>query len=189
MIESRVAGAVVGLSKVGGLAGNMNRGGVILRCAADCEVVAEQTAGGLVGDGLFAHGAWITDSYVRGSVAGSPAGGLLGVTADTRILNCYVACEMIPMTPQTGTTAAAVGGLVGETSGSRPPLVIGGFWDTEVSGISLGAGTGTPRLGTGLSTASMQQRETFEQAGWDFASTWAMPEGGYPVLQWEMARE
>ena len=27
----------------------------------------------------------------------------------------------------------------------------------------------------------------FQQAGWDFGSTWVMPDSGYPVLRWELA--
>jgi hypothetical protein len=41
--------------------------------------------------------------------------------------------------------------------------------------------------GTGLTTEQMQQQDTFKRAGWDFGYTWAMPEGGYPVLRWELA--
>jgi hypothetical protein len=40
-----------------------------------------------------------------------------------------------------------------------------------------------------LTTKQMQQQDTFQQAGWDFVSTWAMQKDGYPVLQWELARD
>jgi len=183
IIESRARGLVIGRDDVGGLTGGLHGRGVILRCASNCEVVAEGTAGGLVGDGRFAQGTWITDCYARGSVAGSEAGGLMGVAVDVRILNCYAACEMTSMAPQTG--ALAIGGLFGEASKPWPPLVVQSFWDTEVSGLNLSAGEGTLNLAEGPGTDPMQQRATFEQAGWDFVSTWAMPEGDYPVLQWE----
>ncbi len=185
IIECRADGTVVGVSNVGGLAGGMWTG-TILRCAVDCEVVAEQTAGGLMGDGDAAFGVWIMDSHVHGSVAGSLIGGLLGTTADARVMNCYAACEMIPVTSDDG-QAAVVGGLFGDTTAYRVPLVIDSFWDTEVSGTSLSAGQGAQYPDAGLSTEQMQQQETFEQAGWDFASTWTMSDGEYPVLQWELA--
>jgi hypothetical protein len=59
----------------------------------------------------------------------------------------------------------------------------------EVAGVDFSSGQGRQYPGTGLSTERRQQQGTYEQAGWDFGSTWAMPEGGYPVLQWETARE
>ena len=190
IIECRASGTVVGVNNVGGLVGNMWGAGMILRCAADCVVVAEQKAGGLVGNGHVAPGTWIMDSHVYGSVAGSLIGGVLGVVAaDMRVMHCYAACQMIPVVPEGQTAAAVVGGLFGDTTSYQPPLVISSFWDTDVSGASLSAGEGMQYPGTGLSTELMQQQGTYEQAGWDFASTWAMSEGGYPVLRWEPAAD
>ena len=64
----------------------------------------------------------------------------------------------------------------------------GCFWDTKLSGVQVGIGTGPNPgyYGTGLTTDQMQQLETFRQAGWDLGYTWAMSEGSYPVLRWEL---
>lgn len=187
IFECRVDGTIVGVNNVGGLAGGM-WAATILQCAVDCEIAAEQTAGGLIGDGNAAFGAWVMDSYVRGSVTGSRIGGLLGLTSDVSIMNCYAACAMSPVASDDG-RAAVVGGLFGDTTLYRVPLVIDSFWDTEASGTSLSSGRGTQYSDAGLSAEHMQQQATFEQAGWDFASTWTMAEGEYPTLQWELALE
>lgn len=185
--DSRATGVVVGTDSIGGLVGRLHGPGIILRCVSDCDVVAQGTAGGLAGDGRFAQGTLVMDCRATGSVAGSLAGGLFGVAVDMRILSSYAACQMILMAPETPDATAGVGGLFGEASEPWPPLVKDCFWDIEVSQVELSAGVGTQYPGQGLDTESMRQRATFEQAGWDFVSTWAMPGGDYPVLQWELA--
>jgi hypothetical protein len=59
------------------------------------------------------------------------------------------------------------------------------FWDIQTSGQTVSGG------GTGLTTAEMQDVQTYQDAGWDFVGEigngtheiWQMPEeGGYPVL-------
>jgi hypothetical protein len=35
----------------------------------------------------------------------------------------------------------------------------------------------------------MQQQDTFQQAGWDFDSSWILSENGYPVLRWEVTMD
>lgn len=181
IIESRAAGVVTGVDNVGGLLGYTWQG-MILRCGAVCEVTAEQTAGGLIGSAL-APGGPIMDCYARGSVAGSPAGGLVGVSS-VLALNVYAACGMIPMDPNDG-TPAIVGGLFGEANYLTTTQVMGCLWDAELSGVSVGAGSNLVSYGEGLTTEQMQQQATFEQAGWDLRSVWTMVEGEYPALQWE----
>ena len=77
----------------------------------------------------------------------------------------------------------AVGGLIGYNDWLGN--VSNCFWDKATSLQSASDG------GTDLSTAKMQDRQTFLQAGWDFVGetanglhqTWQMPAGGgYPVL-------
>ncbi|MEN6577747.1 MAG: GLUG motif-containing protein, partial [Phycisphaerales bacterium] len=185
IMESSAGGVVVGTDYVGGLIGYASAMGcAILRCAATCEVVAEQAAGGLIGNASLVSRGPIMDCYTRGSVTGSPAGGLVGAVVGAQVLNSYAACEVIPLTPGDG-TAAVAGGLFGEAGASSRILVDGCFWDTGVSGVGLSTGQGVQYIGTGLTTVQMQQKATFEQAGWDLDSVWAIAEGEYPVLQWE----
>jgi hypothetical protein len=126
------------------------------------------------------------DCYAQGSVTGSLTGGLVGSISATPLLNSYAACEMIPMASGDGTTAV-MGGLLGEARYLAATQVTGCFWDAELSGVSVGAGSGAASCGTGLTTEQMRQKTTFEQAGWDLDSIWAITEGEYPILQWESA--
>lgn len=184
IIENRATGVVAGADDVGGLLGYVWRS-VVLGCGAVCDVVAQETAGGLIGIALVQNGP-IMDCYAQGSVTGSLTGGLVGSISSTRVLNCYAACEMIPMASGDGTTAV-MGGLFGESQYLAATQVTGCFWDAELSGASVGAGSGPASCGTGLTTEQMQQKTTFEQAGWNLNSTWVIAEGEYPVLQWESA--
>jgi len=63
------------------------------------------------------------------------------------------------------------------------------FWDTTTTGVSVSDG------GAGRTTAQMQDRSTYVNAGWDFAGQtadgtadiWQMSdsEPNYPRLAWE----
>jgi hypothetical protein len=189
ILDSRGRGTVTGKDTVGGLVGNMMMAGSIMRSVADCDVTAALTAGGLVGKAaLFAaRGPLITDCYARGSVAGVVAGGLIGNASGVRVVSSYAACEIIPMPSKGSTLLPAAGGLLGDADIKQPPLVTACLWDTQLSSIRAGAGSGAVTYGTGLTAQQMQQPDTFQQAGWDFDSTWAMSEKGYPILRWELA--
>ena len=98
--------------------------------------------------------------------------------ADANVINCYSAGNVV------GTTE--VGGLVGD--GTYTAVVIGSFWDIEVSGQT------TSFAGMGKTTAEMQTADTFLDAGWDFLDEtengtddiWWITEGqDYPRLWWE----
>jgi len=187
VIDSRVRGTATGRDNVGGLVGTLANAASIIRSTAECDVTAEFTAGGLVGDASLSasRSPLISDCHSRGVVAGTIVGGLIGAASWVRIVNSYAACEMVPMV---GATPVVLGGLLGEADVRRPPLAPGCFWDAELSGVSAGIGSGRV-LGTSLTTEQMQQQATFEQAGWDFDSVWVMAEDGYPVLQWEVAAD
>jgi hypothetical protein len=188
VVECRAGGTVAGSESVGGLVGGS--GMATLRgCAAVCTITAEQTAGGLIG--RLPGGGSIIDSYARGSITGSVIGGLAGdagpVGFPIWVVNSYAACEILP--PAAGNDSAVAGGLFGKITLSKGSfLTDASFWDTELSEVSLGTGAGPDYGGTGLPTQQMQQQDTFQQAGWDFDSTWTMSDGGYPVLRWELAR-
>jgi hypothetical protein len=162
---------------VGGLVG-YNYGAVV-GCYSAVTVGGDGAeAGGLVGGNdegavIYCHSA--------GSVTGkSIVGGLVGYDWAGSLVHCY----------STGAAAGAMGrsgGLVGASRHSMDgeTTVTGCFWDVQTSGQA------ESREGTGLTTAQMQDMQTYVGAGWDWAGTvedgtsdvWQMPEGGgYPVL-------
>jgi hypothetical protein len=73
--------------------------------------------------------------------------------------------------------------------GYLPGNVSASFWDTQTSGQTTSVG------GTGLTTAKMNDPNTFINAGWAFWDSpdvpnfiWVEPEGGgYPVLWWQLS--
>jgi len=203
LVECRAQGMVTGGKWVGGLLGSSGPATTILRCAARGQVVATGGAGGLLGQAMSDLS--LVDCYARGSVTGSVAGGLVGDSGAgpfKYILNNYAACEVLGLTP--GTTTPVTGGLFGKRNWYATPCVIAGcFWDAELSQLPVATGSGLgnanpaapasgtrrPDFGTGLTTRQMQERAAFEQAGWDFSYAWALPENGYPVLQWELLQD
>jgi hypothetical protein len=104
------------------------------------------------------------------------------------MMNCYAACKMIPWSSQTA--SLTVGGIFGQVE-KRPhplyePLVMGCLWDTELSGVEVGTGSGEFSYGIGLPTILMQTAMTFLDLGWDFVGAWEICEGAsYPRLRWE----
>jgi hypothetical protein len=167
---------------LGGLVGEDTFTGVITSSYATGHVSAEDggfALGGLVG---VAMGDGIYNCYSAGSVrAGdnsSLLGGLVGDAMAVGIANCYSSVSV-----SAGPNSTHLGGLVG--GGRMLDDISGCFWDVEASGLSESI------AGTGLTTAQMQDRDTFLAAGWDFAGErvngtadlWIMPEeGGYPRL-------
>jgi hypothetical protein len=153
-------------------------GGMITRCYSTGSVSGKYRVGGLVGS----NGSWDTSGcivmqcYSTAEVSGNGrVGGLVGYNRDGDVTQCY----------STGAVSGedGVGGLVGENDDGG--TVTAGFWDTQTSGQSKSAG------GTGKTTAEMQSKQTYLDAGWDFVGeiqngtheTWQMsPEGGYPVI-------
>ena len=184
VIECRTAGNVIGGDNVGGLIGESDED-LILRSSAHCDVTAERTAGGLVGYAYWGFSQVIADCYVQGSVTGSLIGGLAGVDCHNQLLNCYAAFEIFPV--QLEGEELFVGGLFGDVEKSeKAPLTDSCFWDIELSQIAIGANASqeeqeqTLQFNTGLTTEQMQNREVFENAGWDFNTIWMIDEGDYP---------
>ena len=148
--------------------------GSITRSYSTDRVVAYWSAGGLVGSNSRGS---ITTSYSTGPVTGfGDVGGLVGRSLGGSITTSY----------STGVVTGDgwVGGLVGNdlfgTGG-----VTSSFWDIETSGLNWSAG------GTGLTTAKMQNVETFLSAEWDFVGEihngtrdhWRISPGDYPRLR------
>ena len=126
-------------------------------------------AGGLAGRNFGS----ITTNYITGKVSGNEnVGGLVGSNPGN-LSNCYSTCMV-------SGTGVSVGGLVGSGGGSKS------FWDIETSGQTTSAG------GTGLTTAEMQDINTYLNAGWDFVDEigngtcdyWQISPGDYPRLRY-----
>lgn len=179
-------------SSLGGIAGFVWFGGRITQCSSSCNISAgdnSEDLGGMVG----ANGGEITNCYASGSISAGNGckrlGGLVGFneaiiyypgsTWHSRglIFQCYSTGKV-----STGSQNTSLGGLVGQAGES---YIGSSFWDIETSGISTSAG------GVGLTSAEMQNLNTFASAGWDLvgerangtSDLWLMPEGGgYPLL-------
>ncbi|MBI9018509.1 MAG: hypothetical protein JEZ07_14750 [Phycisphaerae bacterium] len=113
--------------------------------------------------------------YVQGQVkADTKAGGLAGAASGALMDQCYAACIMDVR------VNALCGGLVSssDVSGTN------NYYDSTITDLTGGYGTGLP-------TASMQQKDSF--ANWDFigdsddgfADIWYMLDGDYPKLSWQ----
>ncbi len=148
--------------------------------------------GGLIGEllneNLDDNCVNISNCYTQGSVSANRfAAGLIGnvITAiheSFMLEDCYSSCY-VDQNPYNDD----FGGLIMSWTSC---IVNNSFWDIEASGISTSAG------GTGLTTAEMQNPQTYLDAGWDFMDesfngtndVWGInPEenDGYPFLAWQ----
>ena len=167
---------VEGHRRVGGLAGRSE--GEIVESFSTGAVHGFEEVGGLVGN--LASGA-IRDSYARGSVwAGNrDQGGLIG-----RVTGFGAAVERSYSTGFVDAFGINVGGMVGAAPAFLDASTA--FWDVPESGWSTSA-AGTPAF----DSAWLQDLDPLlENAGWDFAQTWAFSDfvgtnDGYPVLRWQ----
>ena len=168
------AGIVTGKDDAGGLVGY--NGGTVINCGNTGMVSGSICVGGLVGDNSNS----IINSYSTSAVAGNQkVGGLTGSNGDC-LINCYSTGSVVG--------ASRVGGLAGYSPGK---VVISCFWDTETSGRTTSA------CGTGLTTAQMQDIETYLDAGWDLVDEslhgtcdyWQLARGQYPMLRYLMDEE
>lgn len=130
--------------------------------------------GGFIGE---AWEAILTNCYARGNAIAlddwGTIGGFVGVMdIDTEIHNCYSTGKVVSGGPN-GTPGGFCGADIG------PGIATHCFWDTENSGILVSA------WGTGLVTALMKIRSTFETAGWNFTLIWYIAtryNNGYPCF-------
>jgi hypothetical protein len=190
-------GDVSGDYSVGGLVGS-NWGGSVSNCYSTGSVSGDYGVGGLVGVNYCYCN--VSNCYSTGDVNGvGDVGGLVGCNWGI-VSNCYSTGDV--------NGVGGVGGLVGSTGCLRCHAIVSncystgdvngvdyvgglvgyiyegdieGFWDVQTSGIDNSAG------GTGKTTAEMQTRSTFTEAGWDFIEIWLINEGAtYPVLRQEI---
>ena len=167
---SYTSGRVTGQQFVGGLVGSNHYGSVIASYSTS-EAAGTLHVGGLVGEN---HTGSIVSSYSTGTATGYEyVGGLAGSSGGS-VTTSY----------STGTVSGnvRVGGLVGLYSGT----ITSSFWDMETSGQTTSDG------GTGLTTAEMQDIDTYLSAGWDFGDEilngtcnyWQISPGHYPRLRY-----
>jgi hypothetical protein len=166
-------GSVAADANVGALVGWNRYGSIVSNCYATATVSGTSCVGGLVGINDYK----VLDSYTRGGVSGTTdVGGLVGrSSAWGTISDCY----------STGSVSGTsnVGGLVGFSEAGG--VIENSFWDIEVGGPDNG-------FGTPLTTAQMQNPNTFLDAGWDFvgetqnglSDVWAEPDGGGYMILW-----
>lgn len=163
--------AVSGITRVGGLAGQLSAG-EIRRCYATGPVTAAgEEVGGLVGliyEPTIAG--MIYNCFAANTVSGNTkVGGLVGRNYRGKVLYCY--------SNGTPTGASEVGGLCGAVTTGTGYQSTGNFWDTQTSLTTVSA------MGTGRTTAQMQTQSTFTGAGWNFVKTWQMiDQQTYPFL-------
>ncbi len=165
VLNSFATGDVFGWHWIGGLIG-FNQG-TVSRCYSRGFTNGSSFVGGLVG--YNAGTGFLTDAYCLGPVQGEDrVGGLAGFNAGS-IRFTYSTGEVIGV--------SHVGGLVGKSDAQAE--VIASFWDMEVSGQPSSSG------GMGLTTAELQQVNTYVDAGWDFAGE---SENGTENI-WYLAKE
>lgn len=196
-----------GIAWFGGLIGVVEQT-TVSNCYATGNVYVYNNSGNLQIGGLIGvNVGTVNNCYATGSVGGMDyVGGLIGYNANT-IGNSY----------STGSVIGRyyVGGLIGNNCGSSTTIVgdcyatgavtgssyVGGligynynpvnacFWDINTTGQETSYG------GTGKTTAEMQTKSTFTDAGWDFTNEtvngtsdiWRMCTDGimYPRLNWQ----
>jgi hypothetical protein len=164
-------GTVSGNEGVGGLVGR-NWGSITTSYYSMGTVSGNKYVGGLVG---YSWTGSITASYSTSSVTGvENVGGLAGMNGSD-IAMCY----------STGVVIGDenVGGLVGDC---QYGTITTSFWDMETSGQT------SIDCGMGLTTAEMQDINTFLNAGWDCIDDvlngtcdyWQISQGDYPQLRY-----
>lgn len=176
---------------VGGIAGNQSQSGMTMlieNCFADCNIEANYTSNGFVG-GAFGYinkgtSSTIRNCYAKGSlydiredstILNFPyGGGFAGDIAGGTVASCYAATA--PFSAKTGNTH--IKGFFGYGAGSPSDC----FWDINTSSV-----TATNSPATGKTTIQMKTQSTFTDAGYDFATIWAICEGtNYPRLRWQI---
>jgi len=145
--------------------------GSIINSYSTSTVSGDIEVGGLVGH----NSGRIINSYSAGTVSGGTyIGGLVGNNKGC-IINSYSISNI--------DGEDDVGGLVGSNEGR----IISSFWDMETTGQTTSAG------GEGLTTAEMQDINTYLNDGWDFVDEslngtcdhWQISLDEYPKLRFE----
>jgi len=179
--NSYSTGSVLGTNSIGigGLVGRNFNNSTVSNSYSTGSVTGTNDLGGLVGNNNSSSS--VSNSYSTGSVSGtSRVGGLVGKNyVSSSISNSY-------STGSVSGTGSDVGGLMGDNNSST---VTNSFWNTDIYPTDNG-------IGTGKTTAEMQDLCTYLNAGWDFADEtsngsdnyWGINDtenGSYPFLAWQ----
>jgi len=199
--NSSASGAVIGGQSslsIGGLCGGNESYSIINGCYATGSVTGGMYSHGLGGlSGGNGSNCTISNSYAAGSVESGDSsgniGGLCGGNSGV-IINCY-AVGFITC----GDDSYSLGGLCGYQSNDTSEM-INCFWDVETSNMTIGFNLNPYQPGSiinvlGLTTAQMQDPNTFISSSWDFVGEdtngtndyWRMCVDGidYPRMSWE----
>lgn len=199
IVGSNVSGSVTGTFQVGGVAGDIDKGGVIKDSYATGDITAKNNnVGGIAGN----NGGVIENSFSTSTVSGNltdgfNAGGLVGINGKTNtdgtVRVSYATGSVEGDTYVGGLVGrnfngtveesyaagsvegnSGVGGLVGRSDGT----IVGSYWDTEATGQPTSAGAST-----GLATAQMEaDAAQTSMERFDFEAIWTTT-GSYPTLR------
>ena len=157
-------GNITGVNSVGGLIGGMKGHSKIEQSFSSCNVKGEKYVGGLVGYVWHDHGEdGVINSYSTGSVtrtSGSETsyGGFIGRVTDVPVVrNCYATGDVFE-----SDGVAWSSGDKGFLGGGDASNFSANFFDSEASNQSSATGA------TAKTTAEMNSKNTFTNAGWDF---------------------
>jgi len=172
ILNSHAAGVITGGERTGGLIGYND--GAVHGSYANTTVEGNDYTGGLIGDNRDT----VENAYSTGKLTGDGStGGLIGRTRGGEISYTY---------STTNVTVAGrdVNGLIGRIAG-EDDSVSNSFSDQERTNQpgAIGVPDGTIENVEALSSEEMQDRSTYEDAGWDFEEIWRM--NNYPRFQWE----
>lgn len=170
--DCSVTGSVIQARNcVGGLVGISQRD--LYRCHGNALVIGDLYVGGLIGQFVFAS---IYDSYSQGTCRGDNyVGGLAGFVNGPEMSNCYSVAVV--------DGNSVVGSLVGQSDGIEyHECFFNELVNPDVNAV--GGWAGPEPVITGKTTAEMQMRSTFADAGWDMVNVWDIGENQtYPFLR------
>ncbi|MFC6744714.1 beta strand repeat-containing protein [Methylobacterium persicinum] len=170
-------------SGTGGLIGKNEAGATITQVSSANSVSGGAAVGGLVG----INAGTLSKAYATGTTKGAGAvGGLVGTNSGTVAQVYAVGAVSGPDNSNNGdapTPEPSLGGLFGSVSNGS--AVTAAFWNTQTTKQSQGTGTGSSTGMTGLTTDQMQDFTSYKTnyAGFDFVSTWAVPNKASQINQ------
>jgi len=191
----RTVGGLIGANSWAYSGGMFDFIGHILNSYSTGDVNGYDSVGGLVA----ANYGSLSNCYSTGDVNGIDyVGGLVGqngfYSGECERPPCWPLPGYISNSYSTGDVNGIypVGGLVGYNEAGD---IESSFWDVQTSGEPNMCGGQEGRFGwatgcdpnCGRTTAEMQTRSTFTDAGWDFVEIWLINDGAtYPVLRQEI---